>query len=466
MSAPIQFKKATKTTARLRLALAGPSGSGKTFTALALATEIVRGTGKRIAVIDSERGSASKYAHLFDFDVVELVDGDPDTYVAAIRTAEAAGYGCVVIDSMSHAWSGKGGVLEQVDGVAAKGGSKFTAWQKGTPLQQGFIDTIIGARLHVIATMRSKTEWVLETNEKGKQAPRKIGTAPVQRDGVEYEFDVMGELDLDHTLVVTKSRCPDVDGKSFRNPGAEFANVLMTWLSLGTPAVEAPRLTVVPPTTSGTAAPKAPINAEAKAAQAARVDAVKLRIDRAKVTLGDHRVHELVGDLKGKRLVEVEQAADKLEQAIQDAAAEHASLLGDDAPFDDAPPPSDDPTPATPPEVSAAPAAPAVALTPLKAMWAAAQTAAWRSEEVTGLAHRMFGGKGPAQLDEEQLGKLTDAIEDPANAPVHDATHAHEVLSEARGVESDVRDAVAEDFAAAAVRQAEHARRGSPRARR
>lgn len=462
----ITFRPATKTTSKLRLAIAGPSGSGKTFTSLRIATELARVSGHRIAVIDSERGSASKYAHLHAFDVVELEDGDPETYIAAIRAAEAAGYGVLVIDSMSHAWSGKGGVLEQVDGVAARNhGNKFAAWQKGTPLHQSFIDTIVGARMHVIATMRSKTEWVVEENEKGKKQPRKIGTAPVQRDGVEYEFDVMGELDLDHTLVVTKSRCPEVDGKVYRHPGADFAAALNTWLSLGTAPSEAPRLTIVPPTSTAPT-PKTASTAEAKAAQAARVESVKLRIDRAKATLGDAHVRTLVGDLKGKRLIEVEQAADQLEQAIRDAAAEsahEAGESGDDAPFDDAP---EAPAPAAVPP--AAPtethSAPAVALTPLKAMWAVAQRCAWRSEEVTGLAHRMFAGLGPSQLDEEQLGKLCDAIEDPANAPVRDAAHAHDVLGEARGVESDVRDT--DDFAAAAARHAQSAaHRGSPRRR-
>lgn len=233
------FQKATKTLARLRLALVGPSGSGKTYSALAIAS----GMGKRIAVIDTERGSASKYASLFDFDVLSLESFHPQKYIDAIAEAEKAGYEILIIDSLSHAWNGKDGALDLVDQAAkrSKTGSSFNAWRDVTPLHNALIDAILGSKLHVVATLRTKTDYVVEKDEKtGRSAPRKIGLAPVQREGVEYEFDVIGELNLDQDLTVTKSRAPELSGTVTRRPGADFGKALAAWLSDGSaPAKEA-----------------------------------------------------------------------------------------------------------------------------------------------------------------------------------------------------------------------------------
>lgn len=229
------FKKASKKAARLRLALMGPSGSGKTFTALRVGCAL----GAKVAVVDTERGSASKYADRFTFDVMELDNFHPDNFVRAINDASAAGYDVLVIDSLSHAWNGKDGALEQVDKAAARSKSKnsFDAWREVTPMQTALVDTILRARCHVIVTMRSKQEYVLETNERGKQVPRKVGMAPVQRDGMEYEFDVIGDMD-ESKLVVTKSRCPALAKAVVNEPGEEFAATLKAWLSDGEQAPE------------------------------------------------------------------------------------------------------------------------------------------------------------------------------------------------------------------------------------
>lgn len=225
------FKRATKQTSRLRLALIGPAGSGKTFTSLLLAKAL----GGKVAVIDTERGSASKYADLADFDVLELSESfHPARYVEAIRDAEAGGYATLIIDSLSHAWIGKDGGLDLHDKAVDRQKTKnsFTAWGEVTPHHNALVQALIGCRCHVIATMRSKTEYVLD--EKNK--PRKVGMAPVMRDGVEYEFDVVGDMDVDNnTLVVTKTRCPALSGQSFRKPGADFARILKQWLG-DTPA--------------------------------------------------------------------------------------------------------------------------------------------------------------------------------------------------------------------------------------
>ena len=228
------FTKATKSQARLRMALVGPSGSGKTFTALTLARHLTDGT---VALIDTEHGSASKYADKFAFDVMELTSFHPDKYVQAIREAEQAGYAVLIIDSLSHAWSGKDGALEQVDHAVARSRSSnsFAAWREVTPLHTKLIDTILGSRCHIIATMRSKTEWVLEKNEKGATVPRKIGLAPVQRDGMEYEFDVVADMDGDNKMLVSKTRCPALQARVFCKPGEEVATMLRDWLSDGVP---------------------------------------------------------------------------------------------------------------------------------------------------------------------------------------------------------------------------------------
>lgn len=229
------FKVATKDKSRLRLALDGPSGSGKTFTALALATTIAGPKGK-VAVIDSERGSASKYADRFRFLVADLESHHPETYIAAIKDAADMGIDVLIIDSLSHAWMGKDGALEQVDKAAARSqsGNSFMAWREVTPLHNKLVDAILLAPMHIIVTMRSKTEYVLEDVEKGGKTikvPRKIGMAPVQRDGLEYEFDVVGDMDVAHRLVVSKTRCSALSGAVIEKPSAELAQTLMDWLN-------------------------------------------------------------------------------------------------------------------------------------------------------------------------------------------------------------------------------------------
>src|SRR6266571_4629510 len=239
------FHKAVKYGATLRLALAGPAGSGKTYTALTLATVLADGGG--VALIDTEHGSASKYADLFSFDTLQLETFHPNKYIEAIHEAEAAGYAVLVIDSLSHAWSGVGGLLEVVENITKRSNSKnsFNAWGEATPLQNRLIDTIIRSKLHIIATMRSKTEYVVEVVN-GRTSPRKIGMAPVQRGDVEYEFDVYADMDIDNTLIVHKSRCPALSGAVITKPDGAVAETLKAWLSGETP----PQSPIMPATVS------------------------------------------------------------------------------------------------------------------------------------------------------------------------------------------------------------------------
>ncbi|MFN7976371.1 MAG: ATP-binding protein [Acidobacteriota bacterium] len=233
----MKFSKATRKTAKARVALVGPSGSGKTMTALFVALGLV-GKAGRIAVLDTERGSASKYAgdpDIPDFDACELSTFSPLTYVEGIREAIRAGYDAIVIDSLSHAWMGKDGALEQVDRAAKRAKSSFMAWREVTPMHNELVDALVQAPMHVLVTMRSKTEYVIEDDDRGKKVPRRVGIGPVQRDGLEYEFDVVGDMDLDNTLVVTKTRCRSLSGAVVRKPTVQLGLTLAAWLQQGEP---------------------------------------------------------------------------------------------------------------------------------------------------------------------------------------------------------------------------------------
>lgn len=228
------FKRAQKSQSFLRLALYGTSGSGKSMTAL----KIGAGLGSKVAAIDSERGSLSLYSDIAEFDVIELESFSPLTYINWINEAAKEGYDVLIIDSLSAAWSGADGALEMVDKVAKRnnsGGNKFTAWSEVTPIQNKLIDTILKYPGHVLVTLRSKTEFVLETNEKGKTVPRKVGMAPIQRDNLEYEFSVTGRMEKGD-LVIEKTRCPVLDNEVFHHPGADVADILKSWLDDGVPA--------------------------------------------------------------------------------------------------------------------------------------------------------------------------------------------------------------------------------------
>lgn len=221
------FKKAERKQAKLRLALAGPSGSGKTYSALLLAM----GLGGRIAVIDTEHGSASLYADLVDFDAMELhAPYSPERYIEAIVAAEQAGYDTLIIDSYSHEWTGSGGCLEQNETVAHQKfrGNTWAAWNETTPRHRKLTDKILTSSMHIICTMRSKTETV---QGEGKKI-LKLGMKSEQRDGTDYEFTVVLDLTHDgHTATASKDRT-----KLFDQPeliSAETGRRLLAWLNSG-----------------------------------------------------------------------------------------------------------------------------------------------------------------------------------------------------------------------------------------
>lgn len=233
------FAPATREKAKARFALMGVSGSGKTWTGLRL----THGLSERFAVIDTERGAASKYAGIngVTFDTLQLHNYDPRNLIGALAAAANGGYEAVLVDSLSHFWSGTDGTLEQVDKAAKAryGNNSFGGWKEGTPLQNAMVDALLSYPGHVVATMRAHTEWSLQTNANGRKEPVRLGTRPEQRKGVEYEFDVVAQMDTDNRLTVIKSRCPQLHALVVERPdGVDIAKTLLGWLNDGAAGID------------------------------------------------------------------------------------------------------------------------------------------------------------------------------------------------------------------------------------
>jgi hypothetical protein len=231
----VTFKKAERVQAKLRLAITGPSGSGKTFSALCLAS----GIAKKIAVIDTENHSASLFAGekgIPSFDTVEI---DPPytigKYIEAMQAAVDAGYELLIIDSISHAWAGEGGLLSQKEALDGRGGNSYTNWASITKDHEKFKAWLLKVNVHLIVTMRSKQDYVVEQNDKGKSAPRKVGLAPIQREGMEYEFTMVLDMGMNHHASISKTRVNAFDGRVFIPTKAE-GKELREWLESGAPA--------------------------------------------------------------------------------------------------------------------------------------------------------------------------------------------------------------------------------------
>jgi hypothetical protein len=227
------FIEAERTQLCLRCALFGPSGSGKTMTALRMAKGIAEKMGVRFAVIDTEARSASKYADRYKFVVENLENKTIDGYITAMHEACDAGYKVLVIDSLSHAWRE---LTDEVDRITQASQSKnsFLSWAKVNPKQKRLVEAILNFPGHIIATMCSRTEWVIG-EKNGKNAPEKLGLTPEQGKGIEYEFDLLIELNQQHQAVVTKDRTGKFQDETIDKPGEEFGLALYDWLADGNP---------------------------------------------------------------------------------------------------------------------------------------------------------------------------------------------------------------------------------------
>lgn len=208
----MQLRKATRKKAFLKLNLSGTSGSGKTMSALLMALGLV-GEWTKIAVIDTENGSADLYSHLGDFNVYSLEPPfSPERYNAAIDACLTAGMECIIIDSSTHEWSGSGGCLELNESLAnAKyRGNTWSAWNETTPRHDSFVQKVLQSRCHFITCTRSKTETIMGEDKKVK----KVGMKDIQRDGWEYELTVSLNIDRDtHKATASKDRTQLFEGK-------------------------------------------------------------------------------------------------------------------------------------------------------------------------------------------------------------------------------------------------------------
>lgn len=222
------FKRAERKRSKLRLAICGPSGSGKTLSALLIA----KGLGGKIAMIDTERGSGELYSDRLNYDVAQLNPPfTPQRYVELLKDAEQH-YDTIIIDSGTHCWAGEGGILDIHDKAAASEKNSFTAWRKVTPQHNQFVDAILNSPAHVIMTMRTKTAYEI-VEESGKKKPVKIGMAPVQRDGLEYEFTIVLDMSLEgHVATASKDRTGLLDG-NYTVPSEATGELLLSWLNGG-----------------------------------------------------------------------------------------------------------------------------------------------------------------------------------------------------------------------------------------
>lgn len=196
----MQLRKSERRKAKIKMALQAPSGAGKTMSAILLAQGLTDGDLSKVAVIDTENGSADLYAHLGEYNVISLKPPfTPQQYIQAIEVCEKAGMEVIIIDSISHNWD------YLLDYHSSLAGNSFTNWAKIKPLEKMFIDKILQADAHVIATMRTKQDYVLNQRD-GKFIPEKVGLKAVQRDGIDFEFTLVLDIDIKHFAVSSKDR--------------------------------------------------------------------------------------------------------------------------------------------------------------------------------------------------------------------------------------------------------------------
>lgn len=229
------FRKAERKQVKLKIGISAPSGAGKTYSALLLAKGIC-GDWSKIAVIDTENGSAELYSDLGDYSVCPIAPPfTPQKYREAIKEAEQEGFEVLIIDSLSHAWSGEGGLLDMQDKAtkASRSGNSYVAWREVTPEHNRLVDAILQSPLDIIVTTRAKAEYVV-TDDNGKKGYKKIGLAPVFRDGLEYEMTVFFDMTQEHLALASKDRTGLFPSNSSFVPTEETGRQLDAWRKSGT----------------------------------------------------------------------------------------------------------------------------------------------------------------------------------------------------------------------------------------
>ena len=225
----MQLHIAERKKAKIKMAIQGPSGSGKTFSALLLAFGLC-GDWSKIAIIDTENHSADLYAHLGGYNVLSLVQPyRPEKYMEAIAFCEKAGMDVIILDSISHEWEGPGGILDTHSGMA---GNSFSNWAKLTPRHNAFIQSILQSQSHIIGTIRSKQDYVLQ-EKNGKIIPEKVGLKGVTREGMDYEFTIVLDLDIKHHTTSSKDRTGLFEGKPAFKISVETGKLISSWCNDG-----------------------------------------------------------------------------------------------------------------------------------------------------------------------------------------------------------------------------------------
>lgn len=226
------FKKAERKQVKLKIGISAPSGAGKTYSALLIAHGIEEDWDK-IAVIDTENGSAELYSNLGGYSVQTITPPfTPQKYIDAIKEAEMSGFKVLIIDSLSHAWTGEGGLLDMQDKAtkASKSGNSYTAWREITPLHNKLVDTILQSDMDIIVTTRAKAEYVV-TEENGKKNIKKVGLAPIFRDGLEYELTTFFDMTQEHIATASKDRTSVFTGSFI--PTEDTGKMFNEWRNAG-----------------------------------------------------------------------------------------------------------------------------------------------------------------------------------------------------------------------------------------
>jgi hypothetical protein len=224
----MQLRKATRKKAKIRLGLSAVSGGGKTYSAILIAKGLV-GDLSKVAIIDTENGSADLYAHLGDFNVLPLTAPfAPERYIEAIRSCEKAGMDVIIIDSITHEWDGKGGCLDIVESL----GGKYQDWAKVTPRHQDFINAILHSPCHVITTVRRKQDYEM-IKDGNKMKVEKAGLKEITREGFEYELTANLEIDQRHNATASKDRTNLFMGKPAFVPSEKTGEMIAQWCEQG-----------------------------------------------------------------------------------------------------------------------------------------------------------------------------------------------------------------------------------------
>lgn len=224
----MQLRQSERRKAKIKMALQGSAGSGKTYSSLLLAQGLTNGDFSKVAIIDTENGSADLYAHLGSYNVLTLTPPfTPDNYIKAIDVCEKAGIEVIILDSISHCWD------YLLDYHSSLAGNSFTNWAKIKPLEKSFMDKILQCDAHVIATMRTKQDYVLNQKD-GKFIPEKIGLKAVQRDGIDFEFTLVFDIDIKHFAVSSKDRTGLFMGKPEFTINPSTGRKILEWCNSGT----------------------------------------------------------------------------------------------------------------------------------------------------------------------------------------------------------------------------------------